>query len=131
MGMEAQDSLAGRTIPIISSSSTNTPIIKTSAASPRGDPMDISTPTTDKRPHGNGIDSSDRYNNSSSGEYSTGSAHSHTPTSSSTSMPAPAPVAAAAALHQPKIVQTAFIHKLYKYAQSRNLLGGGSAQRMY
>lgn len=28
----------------------------------------------------------------------------------------PAPVAAAAAVHQPKIVQTAFIHKLYKYA---------------
>jgi hypothetical protein len=26
----------------------------------------------------------------------------------------PAPVAAAAAVHQPKIVQTAFIHKLYK-----------------
>lgn len=27
----------------------------------------------------------------------------------------PAPAAAAAAIHQPKIVQTAFIHKLYKY----------------
>jgi len=130
MGMEAQDSLAGRTIPIISSSSTNTPIIKTSAASPRGDPMDISTPTTDKRPHGNGIDSSDRYNNSSSGEYSTGSAHSHTPTSSSTSMPAPAPVAAAAALHQPKIVQTAFIHKLYNMLEDpaiQNLISWSSS----
>lgn len=131
MGMDAQDALAGRTIPIISSSSTNTPIIKTSAASPRGDPMDISTPTTDKRPHGNGLDPSDRYNNGSSGEYSTGPAHPHTPSASSTSMPAPAPVAAAAALHQPKIVQTAFIHKLYKYAQSRDVPGGGPAQRIY
>jgi hypothetical protein len=33
--------------------------------------------------------------------------------SSSAHMPAPPP-AAAAAVHQPKVVQTAFIHKLYK-----------------
>ncbi|KXJ96890.1 HSF-type DNA-binding-domain-containing protein [Microdochium bolleyi] len=115
VGLEAQDNLASRTVPILASSSammsSATPTIKTSAASPRGDPMDISTPTTDKRPHANGADTADRYNNGTSGEYSTAPAH--TPTSASTTMPAPAPAAAAAAVHQPKIVQTAFIHKLY------------------
>ena len=32
----------------------------------------------------------------------------------------PVPVVPATAVHQPKFVQTAFIHKLYKYAGSRN-----------
>ncbi|KAJ1338232.1 heat shock transcription factor eukaryote [Microdochium nivale] len=121
VGLEPQDSLASRTVPILASSSNMravTPIITTSAASPRGDPMDI-TPTTDKRPHGNGVDSADRYTNSSSGEYST--APVHTPASSTTSMPAPAPAAAAAAVHQPKIVQTAFIHKLYNMLEDPNI----------
>lgn len=33
----------------------------------------------------------------------------------------PAPAAAAAAIHQPKIVQTAFIHKLYKYGTPKSV----------
>jgi hypothetical protein len=37
----------------------------------------------------------------------------HGALTTSSNMPAPPP-AAAAAVHQPKIVQTAFIHKLYK-----------------
>lgn len=79
-----------------------TPTIQMSAPSP-GEPMEITTPTnaSSKTPEPEMNGSS---KNSSPIE---GSAH------GGGMMPAP-PAAAAAAVHQPKIVQTAFIHKLYK-----------------
>lgn len=103
----AQDIMGARTVPIITST-TPTPIIKTSAPSPRGEPMDLTT-STDSSALGTLSKSPEGDNNE----------HSHAPSSeqhlapNANSMPAPA--IAAAAVHQPKIVQTAFIHKLYKY----------------
>jgi hypothetical protein len=102
--------MGARTIPILSQ--TSTPTIKTSAPSPPpGDPMDITTPTdssaprgASKSPDGEGSDTTDKQTSTQSAD--------QPPTSNATSMPAPA--IAAAAVHQPKIVQTAFIHKLYK-----------------
>lgn len=112
-GHKTDESMGARTIPIITTSSP-TPIIKMSAPSPMGDPMDISTPTNplaprslNKNSDGDGSDSNDRQNIALSGE--------QTANSASSTMPAPA----AAAVHQPKIVQTAFIHKLYKCVRSR------------
>jgi hypothetical protein len=94
------DQLLTRIVPI------PTPKIQMSAPSP-GEPMEITTPTSTSvtapskspEPEVNG----DRSKNSSPTE-----------PSSTDSMTMPAPPAAAAAVHQPKIVQTAFIHKLYK-----------------
>ncbi|KAM0658016.1 hypothetical protein ACHAPH_006093 [Verticillium nonalfalfae] len=101
-----------------------TPTIQTSAPSP-GDPMEITTPTTAggrSPPHSqNGTSINGGSNNNSNGNGSgtpESSAKNTSPGASQpaghmSSMPAP-PAAAAAAVHQPKIVQTAFIHKLYK-----------------
>jgi len=103
VGNDRDDIMGARTVPIINTSQT--PIIKTSAPSDSGDPMDITTPTKDssKSPDGEGGGSAERHTNGNSNDQ----------LSASASMPAPA--VAAAAVHQPKIVQTAFIHKLYKY----------------
>ncbi|ROT43596.1 hypothetical protein SODALDRAFT_42906 [Sodiomyces alkalinus F11] len=100
-----------------------TPTIQTSAPSP-GDPMEVTTPTattattaagghsprsaSPARHHHDGSTNgaaSDTAKNSSLAPLSSG------PNDAINSMPAPP--AAAAAVHQPKIVQTAFIHKLY------------------
>ncbi|KAI2611547.1 uncharacterized protein GGS25DRAFT_200855 [Hypoxylon fragiforme] len=114
-GHKTDESMGARTIPIITTSSP-TPIIKMSAPSPMGDPMDISTPTNplaprslNKNSDGDGSDSNDRQNIALSGE--------QTANSASSTMPAPA----AAAVHQPKIVQTAFIHKLYNMLEDPNI----------
>lgn len=111
VGGDPDENMAARTVPIITSP-TPTPTIKTSAPSPAGDPMDITTPTNSsvplpsqtsnsKSPEREGLDPGERHGAASSKDQN------------SRAMPAPA--AAAAAVHQPKIVQTAFIHKLYKY----------------
>ncbi|XXG97716.1 hypothetical protein Hte_004025 [Hypoxylon texense] len=107
-GNKTDEGMGARTIPIITAP-TPTPTIKMSAPSPSGEPMDITTPTNASAPQsgsksseGEGSDSNDRQNATLSGEQN--------PNSASNTMPAPA----AAAVHQPKIVQTAFIHKLYK-----------------
>ncbi|CAJ2511104.1 Uu.00g067290.m01.CDS01 [Anthostomella pinea] len=109
--------MGARTVPIITTP-TPTPTIKTSAPSPAGEPMDITTPTNSSAPQsvgksseGEGSDSNDRLNTAPTSDQ-----HS---ASSSNSMPAPA--AAAAAVHQPKIVQTAFIHKLYNMLEDPNI----------
>ncbi|KAM0501191.1 hypothetical protein ACHAP9_004794 [Verticillium nonalfalfae] len=87
--------------------------------------MEITTPTTAggrSPPHSqNGTSINGGSNNNSNGNGSgtpESSAKNTSPGASQpaghmSSMPAP-PAAAAAAVHQPKIVQTAFIHKLYK-----------------
>ncbi|ORY64414.1 HSF-type DNA-binding-domain-containing protein [Pseudomassariella vexata] len=107
-----QDDIMGaRTVPIITS--TPTPTIKMSAPSPAGEPMEITSPnyaphatSSNSSPQGENHDAVQRQNNSND--------HSN-----STSMPAPA--VAAAAVHQPKIVQTAFIHKLYNMLEDPNI----------
>ena len=132
-GGDLEDSnMTSRTVPIITTP-TPTPTIKTSAPSPSsGDPMDI-TPSNNshnsnnnssipphvqsaqtsrnKTPDREGPDPVDRHNGPSS------ASKDHL-SSNSNSRAMPAPAAAAAAVHQPKIVQTAFIHKLYKYVHS-------------
>lgn len=101
-----EDSMGARTVPIL------TPTIKTSAPSP-SEPMEITTPTNSSAP-ASATKSPDSETN--------GILHDRPhPTAGLSDMSLddniimPAPVAAAAAVHQPKIVQTAFIHKLYKY----------------
>jgi hypothetical protein len=87
-----------RTIPII-----QTPLVQTTAPSP-SDPMEVTpSPSAMAPPDTNGI-------------------HEHMgmadqPSSGSLAGPSAA-AAAAAGAQQPKVVQTAFIHKLYKYASS-------------
>ncbi|KAI5918787.1 hypothetical protein F4810DRAFT_690564 [Camillea tinctor] len=116
---ELQEGMGARTIPIITTSAP-TPTIKMSAPEPAGDPMDITTPTNSSAPQsigkasdGNTSDSNDRQNTAPLAD--------HSLVSNSNTMPAPAPAAAAAAVHQPKIVQTAFIHKLYNMLEDPNI----------
>ncbi|KAI0009295.1 hypothetical protein F4779DRAFT_378268 [Xylariaceae sp. FL0662B] len=116
-GNETDGSMGARTVPIITTS-TSTPTIKMSAPSPAGEPMDITIPSSSSVPQsatksfeGEGSDPNDRQSNTLSADHNT--------TSNSTTMPAPA--AAAAAVHQPKIVQTAFIHKLYNMLEDPNI----------
>lgn len=104
--------MGARTVPIM------TPTIKMSAPSPIGDPMDITTPpesndprNVSKSPDGDKSDSSDRHNHMHRSD--------HSATNNSTTMLAPA--VAAAAVHQPKIVQTAFIHKLYNMLEDPHI----------
>lgn len=105
----SHQSMGARIIPI------PTPTIKMSPPS-NGDPMEITSPApssngnhnSDSEANGNG-QSNDRPKNSPAPDSNTVTSNS---VNNSNSMPAPPP--AAAAVHQPKIVQTAFIHKLYK-----------------
>ncbi|KAK5660959.1 hypothetical protein OQA88_12334 [Cercophora sp. LCS_1] len=105
-----EDPMGARTVPII------TPTIQMSAPSP-GEPMDITTPTNSSAPasatkspdsdvHVNGL--SDRPQQPS-------------PSDQADNIIMPAPVAAAAAVHAPKIVQTAFIHKLYNMLEDKTI----------
>ncbi|KAI8634105.1 HSF-type DNA-binding-domain-containing protein [Xylariaceae sp. FL1651] len=132
-GRELDEGLGARTIPIITTAPTPTPIIKTSAPSPvAGDPMDITTPTsssvaqsTGRSSDGDTSDTNDRKNPASAGEQSFVNMSNAMPAPSTvpsvTPTPTPAPAAAAAAVHQPKIVQTAFIHKLYNMLEDPNI----------
>ncbi|KAI8944332.1 HSF-type DNA-binding-domain-containing protein [Xylaria longipes] len=129
-GRAPEDGVGVRTIPIITTPPTPTPTIKTSAPSPvAGEPMDITTPTSSsatqsvgRSSDGDASDTNERKNTASSGERNSASTSNNT-------MPAPptvpsstsAPAAAAAAVHQPKIVQTAFIHKLYNMLEDPNI----------
>ena len=130
VGGDPDDNMSARTVPIITTP-TQTPTIKTSAPSPAGDPMDITTTTAssipphvqpqssrNKTPDRDTADSVDRHNGPSS------ASKDHL---SSNSRAMPAPAAAAAAVHQPKIVQTAFIHKLYKCVSLVSLVSLGPA----
>ncbi|TLS25766.1 hypothetical protein PpBr36_07448 [Pyricularia pennisetigena] len=115
------DNIQTRTIPIL------TPTIQMSAPSP-GDPMDISTPTSASAPQSANRSPDSERNGlapSSGAKVGAGEHRSSTPkaeqqqTTNPVAMPAPA--AAAAAVHQPKIVQTAFIHKLYNMLEDPNI----------
>ncbi|RSL93836.1 hypothetical protein CEP52_013039 [Fusarium oligoseptatum] len=81
-----------------------------------GDPMEITSPAPSSNNQNSDSDangkSNDRPKNSPAPE-------SNNMSNNSNSMPAPPP--AAAAVHQPKIVQTAFIHKLYNMLEDPNI----------
>lgn len=102
-GHGKDDPMAPRTVPIL------TPTIQMSA--PDSEPMDITTPTNSSAP-ASATKSPDRERDRDINGTPTRSE----PQGASSSMAMPAPTAAAAAVHGPKIVQTAFIHKLYKCA---------------
>lgn len=97
--------MAPRTVPIL------TPTIQMSGP-PDSDPMDISTPTRSSGPPSS-TKSPGTDTNGTSGDPMRGSNIAHPSSNNSLAMPAPPP-AAAPAVQGPKIVQTAFIHKLYK-----------------
>ncbi|KAI1433194.1 HSF-type DNA-binding-domain-containing protein [Xylaria sp. CBS 124048] len=128
-GREPEKSLGTRAIPIITTTTPN-PIIRTSAPSPvAGDPMDITTPTSSSTAQsigrgsdGDTSDANERKIMTSFGEQSLASTLNNTmPAPSIVPSSTPAPAAAAAAVHQPKIVQTAFIHKLYNMLEDPNI----------
>ncbi|KEY64996.1 hypothetical protein S7711_09557 [Stachybotrys chartarum IBT 7711] len=114
--------MGARVVPVsaaTSTSDTTTPSIPslTMSTPTSGEPMEISSPTNvsatshgpDQEPNGK---AHERSKHSSPPDH--GSASSNAP-----NMPAPPP--AAAAVHQPKIVQTAFIHKLYNMLEDPNI----------
>lgn len=102
-GNGKDDPMAPRTVPIL------TPTIQMSA--PDSEPMDITTPTNSSAP-ASATKSPDRERDRDVN----GTPARSEGQGASSSMTMPAPAAAAAAVHGPKIVQTAFIHKLYKCA---------------
>lgn len=102
-GHGKDDPMAPRTVPIL------TPTIQMSA--PDSEPMDITTPTNSSAP-ASATKSPDRERDRDAN----GTPARSEGQGASSSMTMPAPTAAAAAVHGPKIVQTAFIHKLYKCA---------------
>jgi len=111
LGEGPEEPLGSRTVPII------TPTIQMSAPSP-GDPMEITTPTNSSAPPSATKSPDSDVNVNGLGERERSHGHGHGPQNdqlSADNIIMPAPAAAAAAIHQPKIVQTAFIHKLYKY----------------
>lgn len=122
-GPAKDDPLAPRTVPIL------TPTIQMSGP-PENDPMEITTPTNSSAPPSttkspdrdrdtNGAQDSMRSssNNSNNNTNNTTTTNNNRPdgqpSANSMAMAAPPP-AAAPAVGGPKIVQTAFIHKLYK-----------------
>ncbi|PSR93637.1 HSF-type DNA-binding-domain-containing protein [Coniella lustricola] len=106
------DPMAPRTVPIL------TPTIQMSGP-PDSDPMDITTPTRSSAPPSStkspAIDI-----NGISGDHMRGSSLAHPSSNSSLAMPAP-PHNAAPAVQGPKIVQTAFIHKLYNMLEDQSI----------
>ncbi|KAL9108099.1 MAG: hypothetical protein Q9227_007074 [Pyrenula ochraceoflavens] len=93
-----------RTVPVLNASMA-------SAESPRGDPMDVTPPPTATM--GPPMHSSP--------EMDQGMNNLHTSGNSNGGPPAPSAGAAAAAAHGPKIVQTAFIHKLYNMLEDHSI----------
>ena len=101
----SEEPMSARTVPIL------TPTIQMSAPSP-GDPMDIATPTNSSAPASATKSPTEETNGGR--DFENTGAPKNEAQGNTGSMTMPAPAAAAAAVHQPKIVQTAFIHKLYK-----------------
>ncbi|KAK0612890.1 HSF-type DNA-binding-domain-containing protein [Bombardia bombarda] len=112
MANRSEEVLSARTVPII------TPAIQMSAPSP-GEPMEITTPTNPSAP-GSVTKSPDSEVNGN-GMNERGQLASQNDQLSVDNIIMPAPAAAAAAVHQPKIVQTAFIHKLYNMLEDKQI----------
>ncbi|KAK7415916.1 Flocculation suppression protein [Neonectria magnoliae] len=105
------ESMGARIVPI------PTPTIKMSPPV-SGEPMDITSPTPSSTTNHN----SDSDANGKSNDRPKSSAlDSSTSNSTGSNTMAAPPPAAAAAVHQPKIVQTAFIHKLYNMLEDPNI----------
>lgn len=116
---EPEDSMGVRTVPIIA------PTIQMSAPSP-GEPMEITTPTNSSAaPSVTKSPESEAKAAVNGGANERPQPATQSEPTSAENIIMPAPVAAAPAVHQPKIVQTAFIHKLYKCAASQTHLGYG------
>ncbi|KKA26684.1 hypothetical protein TD95_001638 [Thielaviopsis punctulata] len=119
---EGHEDHSSRVVPI------PTPTIKMSAPSP-GDPMDITTSPSRKAPRNGSLVPIPKIDAPShEGAANENSAPAHNGTNSSNSAPSnssnsnmPAPPNASAAAHQPKIVQTAFIHKLYNMLEDSSI----------
>ncbi|KAF7542889.1 hypothetical protein G7046_g10095 [Stylonectria norvegica] len=115
----SNESMGARIVPI------PTPIIRMSTPT-SGDPMEITSPTTSSVANpGSDSDANTNTNGGSSDRHRSRDLPNISPAPdpsavNSTNMPAPPP-AAAAAVHQPKIVQTAFIHKLYNMLEDPNI----------
>ncbi|KAL2020134.1 hypothetical protein VTK56DRAFT_8739 [Thermocarpiscus australiensis] len=110
-----EDAMGVRTVPIIA------PTIQMSAPSP-GEPMDITSPTNSNSPapaSAAKIPESDMKVNGTTSERPQAAPQNEQAPAENITMPAP--VAAAPALHQPKIVQTAFIHKLYNMLEDKSI----------
>lgn len=109
-GLARDDPMAPRTIPIL------TPTIQMSGPNDT-EPMDIITPTNSSAP-ASATKSPDRERelNGVSEPMRISSLRQE-----GNAMSMPAPTAAAAAVHGPKIVQTAFIHKLYNMLEDTNI----------
>jgi hypothetical protein len=86
-----------------------------------GEPMDVTSPTSNShRADANSTAAKTRVE--ATGQGADSDDHGNYPAGKNTNvgnMAAPPP--AAAALHQPKIVQTAFIHKLYNMLEDQNI----------
>ncbi|EOO03569.1 putative flocculation suppression protein [Phaeoacremonium minimum UCRPA7] len=104
--------MSARTVPIL------TPTIQMSAPSP-GDPMDIATPTNSSAPASATKSPTEETNGGR--DFENTGAPKNEAQGNTGSMTMPAPAAAAAAVHQPKIVQTAFIHKLYNMLEDPSI----------
>lgn len=107
-GHGKDDPMAPRTVPIL------TPTIQMSA--PDSEPMDITTPTNSSAPASTTKSPDRERDRDTNGTPSRSDGQ-----GASSSMTMPAPTAAAAAVHGPKIVQTAFIHKLYNMLEDSNI----------
>jgi hypothetical protein len=109
-----EDPIGARTVPIL-----EPPIIKMSAPSP-GEPMDVTTPTTPSAP-ASAARSPETEANGNSSDRSGTTTENEKPPADSGIMPAPVTTTPAPAVHQPKIVQTAFIHKLYNMLEDSTI----------
>ncbi|KAK1534129.1 HSF-type DNA-binding protein, partial [Colletotrichum costaricense] len=104
------DLIPNRIVPI----PTPTPTIQMSAPSP-GEPMEITSSN-----NASTTSPSSKHNDTDANGASKHTSPTDQSANNSIAMPA-APAAAAAAVHQPKIVQTAFIHKLYSMLEDPSI----------
>ncbi|OAQ80347.1 heat shock transcription factor [Purpureocillium lilacinum] len=100
--------MGARVVPV------SAPAANMSSSGHGGDAMDITSPSSKTSPTNNETNGKPP----AQAQASNSSPPEQAPSSSS-SMPAPPP--AAAAVHQPKIVQTAFIHKLYNMLEDNSI----------
>ncbi|KAM0513105.1 hypothetical protein ACHAPE_008142 [Trichoderma viride] len=114
------DSNGARIVPVPISVSVPPPTISMSPPSPVDHPMEGTSPE-DNSPPGQAPDADPGANGKSTpGRPGNASPQDQSAVATSNNMPAPPP-AAAAAVHQPKIVQTAFIHKLYNMLEDSSI----------
>lgn len=115
-----EDSNGARIVPVPISVSVPPPTISMSPPSPVDHPMEGTSPE-DNSPPGQAPDPDPGANGKSTpGRPGNASPQDQSAVATTNNMPAPPP-AAAAAVHQPKIVQTAFIHKLYNMLEDSSI----------